>query len=121
MDYQIHIQRIEQRTQRRSRFATHTAFFTGFVLFLIIFLVDQTLWRNFMTLPNTGDLMLIGVVWVVIFGAHSARFWVQETGDRAIAKLTEVEKPKRSFDRLRLDGEGEIVVENPLEQRQEQS
>ena len=121
MDNQIRIQQIEQRTKRRSRFATHAVFFVGFALFIIIFLLEPSMWRNFMTLPNTGDLVLIAAIWAVIFAAHAARFWVEEAGDRAIGRLTEAEKPKRSFDRLLLDDEGELLAETELEQRHKKS
>lgn len=98
---------IERRTRRRSQYATHAVLFAGFALANIVFLLSPVFWRGFMTLPNTGDLLLILFTWGVIFAAHSARFLTQEAGDRALAAL---EKPKRDFGHLALDEDGEITL-----------
>lgn len=113
-DYDLLIRRIEARTRRRAGFALHATLFICFAVCSIIFMLDPTFWRGFVTLPNTGDIFLILVVWGIFFAARAARFYFQEAGDRQIEALYsstyQQAKPKRS--RLALAEDGEIVVED---------
>ena len=102
--------RLERRTGRRSAFAVHSAMYLGYMVYSVIFLLDPDFWR-FMTLPNTGDIVLMLMVWTVIFIAHGARFRVQEAGDQQVQAvydtLVQPEKVKR--DRLVLQDDGEVL------------
>jgi 2TM domain len=83
------VQRVERRFQRRSKFAVHATTFTAYSLFCIIFLFSSQFWREFMTLPNTGDLLLIMMIWGTGFVAHLVSFVFQEAKDRAIQREIE--------------------------------
>lgn len=102
------ITRIEQRFRRRSNYAVHAILFAGSLTLFLLFLRDQAGARLWLTLPNTGDLFLLLVVWLVVFAAHSVRFYFQEQLDRAVRReMTDFQaKPKRH---LRLEDDGELV------------
>ncbi len=115
------IDRIERRTRRRSTFAVHATMYLFYGLCSIIFLLDPTFWR-FMTLPNTGDITLILILWTAIFIAHLARFLIQETGDQQIQGIVKAlsgqEKTKR--ERLILQEDGAVLfVDEADEERQQ--
>ncbi len=113
-DYDLLIRRIEARTRRRAGFALHATLFICFAVCSIIFMLDPTFWRSFVTLPNTGDIFLILVVWGGIFAARAVRFYFQEAGDRQIEALysSAAQQHKRKRSRLALATDGEIVVED---------
>ncbi len=110
MDNDLLIHRLERRTGRRSAFAVHSAMYIGFVVYSVIFLLNPDFWR-FMTLPNTGDIVLILMVWTVIFIAHLARFRVQEAGDQQVQAVYDalVQPDKIKRDRLVLQDDGEVL------------
>jgi hypothetical protein len=106
---------VRQRFDRRARYAVHAALYTGYALAVFVFLLDPLFWRSqFGALPNTGDLMLVALLWGLAFAAHSASFFVQEAGDRALRREIEAirasqrSKPKRSHERLLLTDDGEV-------------
>lgn len=113
-DYDLLIRRIEARTRRRAGFALHATLFICFAVCSIIFMLDPTFWRSFVTLPNTGDLFLILVVWGGIFAARAVRFYFQEAGDRQIEALysSTYQQAKRKRSRLALAEDGEMVVDD---------
>lgn len=103
---------LERRGQRRSRFAWHAGLYIGYALLVGVFLTAVNYWRSFMTIPNTGDLLLILGVWGILFIGHGARFFTEEAGDRALADQLTVGKPKRDYERLVIvDEEGELVID----------
>lgn len=104
-----HVFRIEQRYRRRGGYAVHAVFYGCYLILSLIFLLDPGFWRRLMTLPNTGDIFLILVIWTVCFAAHSARFYFQEAATRSIEReMTVKTKLKRKRDRLRLTSDGEL-------------
>lgn len=122
-DYETLIRHIESRTRRRSLFVTHAALYLFFALCAVIFLLQPDFWR-FMTLPNTGDIALILILWSAAFIAHAARFFVRESGEKQIEQLyRQVQasgKTKRDHSRLVLQDDGEtldIIEEHPRLQR----
>ena len=105
------LQRIEQRFRQRSNYAVHAVLYVCSLLLFVLFLRDEFAARQYMTLPNTGDLFLLLVVWTVIFVAHSVRFYFQEQMDRALRReMGEISpKAKRSLDISRLSDDGELL------------
>ncbi|MBZ0300618.1 MAG: hypothetical protein K8J31_12790 [Anaerolineae bacterium] len=102
------ITRIEQRFRQRSNYAVHAVFFVCSAILFLLFLRDPASARQWLTLPNTGDLFLLLTIWLVIFAAHSVRFYFQEQLARAVRReMTDFEaKPKRH---MRLEDDGEMV------------
>jgi hypothetical protein len=105
------LQRLTERYQRRTTFAGHAVVFACFALASSVFLLDPPFWRRFMTLPNTGDVFLILVVWSSVFAAHTARFYLQEAGDRAVERaMGYFDRPQpRKRKSYLLDNDGDIV------------
>ncbi|MBI5670387.1 MAG: hypothetical protein HZC41_20530 [Chloroflexi bacterium] len=101
MAYESADHRLHEWYEKRRRFATHAVLYIGFAVLCIIFFLNPAFWRQYMTLPNTGDLLIILAVWTVIFLSQLASFLVYERYQRALDRY---EKPKR----LRLDEDGEI-------------
>lgn len=93
--------RLHEWYEKRRKFATHAVLYMGFALLCIIFFLNPAFWRQYMTLPNTGDLLIILVVWTVLFLSRLASFLVYERYQRALDRY---EKPKR----LLLDEDGEL-------------
>ncbi len=93
--------RLHDWYEKRRNFATHAVLYSGFALLCIIFFLNPAFWRQYMTLPNTGDLLIILAVWTVIFLSRLAAFLVYERYQRALDRY---EKPKR----LLLDDDGEL-------------
>ena len=93
--------RLTEWYERRRKFATYAVLYVGFALLCIIFFLNPAFWRQFMTLPNTGDMLLILAVWTVIFLSQLASFLVYERYQRALDRY---EKPKR----LLLNDDGEL-------------
>ncbi len=124
-DYERLIQRIEARTRRRSGFALHATLFTMFAVCSIIFMLDPSTWRSFMTLPNTGDLFLILIVWGAVFASRAARFYFQDAGDREIERLyistyrQGKRKPYREHLVLAEDGEMLDVIDDSLSEKRQ--
>jgi hypothetical protein len=110
-DYELLVRRIERRTRRRSAFTVHAIIYGFFAVCVLIFLTNPGFWRVTMTLPNTGDLVLVLLVWSALFVAHTAHFRVQEAGDRQIGQVLEQFSggAKRKHDRLALSEDGELL------------
>lgn len=113
------IQRVEQRFQRRSKFAVHATLFIAYALFCLVFFLNPQFWRAFMTLPNTGDLLLILMIWAASFVAHGVSFYFHEAKDRAIQQELErkIVHVKRKRNRLsddwdRVDDEDEEISDS---------
>ncbi len=85
------IRRVEQRFQRRSKFAVHVTLFAAYFLFCVILFLGPEFMRSFMTLPNPGDLLLILIIWGTGIAAHSVWFYFQEAKERAIQRELERE------------------------------
>lgn len=82
--------------KRRSRYGRHVVLFVFFLVGLLVLISAPAFWRSFMTLPNTGDLLLIGFIWLALFLAHTVTFIIEERGDRKALPLgSGGEKPKR--------------------------
>jgi hypothetical protein len=111
------IERVRQRYQRRASFAGHAILFGCFALFSIIFMLTPDIWRRFMTLPNSGDVFFLFLIWGAIFVSHAARFYFQEAGDRAVEHEMEQfgwrrEREKRKIGHLSDDGG---IDEDPID------
>lgn len=116
-DVDAAVARVRARFDRRARYAMHAVLYGGYALAVFGFLVDPLFWRSqFGALPNTGDLMLVALLWGLAFAAHSASFFVQELGDRALQREIEAlrsgqrRKPKLSHERLLLADDGEMFT-----------
>jgi hypothetical protein len=114
------VRRVEQRFQRRSKFAVHVTLFAAYFLFCVVLFFSRGFLRDFMTLPNPGDLLLILIIWGTAIAAHSVWFYFQEAGDRAIQREIdrEVIYTKRKRNRLSDDADedyeiGEIFSDEP--------
>jgi len=94
------VQRVTQRFRRRSRYAVHVTLFAAYFAFCGVLFLSRGLLRNFMTLPNPGDLLLIFMIWGAGAAAHSVWFYFQEAGDRAIQRELETFYTKRKRSRL---------------------
>lgn len=111
------VARVRARFNRRARYAMHAVLYGGYALVVFGFLLDPPFWRSqFGALPNTGDLMLMALLWGLAFAAHSANFFIQEAGDRALQREIEAlrsgqrRKPKLSHERLLLADDGELLT-----------
>lgn len=83
------VRRVEQRFQRRSRFAVHITLFAAYFAFCAVLFLSRGFLRSFMTLPNPGDLLLIFMIWGTGIAAHSVWFYFHEAKDRAIQREIE--------------------------------
>lgn len=112
------LDRVRLRYQRRATFASHAILFGFAALCSAVFVIKPDIWRNFMTLPNIGDIFLIMVVWTAIFATHVARFFFQEAGDRAIEhELSRFGKAKRRLSSDSAIYEDDIDWEDENQQR----
>jgi hypothetical protein len=65
--------------------------FAAYFLFCVVLFFSRGFLRDFMTLPNPGDLLLILMFWITGIAAHSVWFYFQEAKDRAIQREVERE------------------------------
>lgn len=125
-NYYARLDHINRRYQQRASFAGHAILFCGFAIYSLIFTISPAFWRQFMTLPNAGDILLILLIWTVFFAAHAARFYFQEAGYRALERELEYlgvrqdDHGKRKISRLADDGEIlEVDIDSEIDEQQQ--
>jgi hypothetical protein len=98
--------------RKRRNYLRHAALFTFYLLGMAVFLPAQDFWREMvrLTLPNTGDLILIAFLWAAFFIAHSATQWMNEREYRAIrAAWLAGDDLKTKRAEIRLSDDGELI------------
>jgi hypothetical protein len=108
---------IQQLYQARRRYLRHAALFAFFIFGMALFLPAQNYWRETvrMTLPNTGDLLILGFVWAAIFAAHSATYWTHTREAQAYQRALAQGEHKAKRGEMRLADDGELADESAAE------
>lgn len=102
--------------RKRRNYARHAALFAFYIMGMAIFLPAEAYWRETMrmTLPNTGDLILVGFIWAAFFIAHSATQWASEREYRALLGAGEQASEKAKRAHMHLTDDGELEEIDPL-------
>jgi len=106
------LRRMQSLYRHKRRFAVHATLYGMFTLAAFIFLVDPVFWRDWVTLPNNGDIVLIWVIWSAVFAAHGVNFYFQNAEDHAVLEVLDAEEmdyDKPKHDRLFLTDDGEVL------------